>query len=75
MHTNLSIKDNFSSFSDEESGITVFIDSFDNIHFDIRMGDANESTLAGTIIARTDNELNKKVIELFNRYKNEKAQK
>jgi len=75
MHLDFSIKDNFASFFDEESEITIFIDSFDNIHFSIRIGNVNESILAGTILARTDNELNKKTIELFRKHQSEKAQK
>lgn len=64
----MSIEDDSSSCIDEETGIAVFVDSFDNQEFDVRIGSIDESTPMGTITAKTDEELNKKILELLEKY-------
>lgn len=65
MKLNMSIEDNFSSCIDEETGIAVFVDSFDNQEFDVRIGSIEESTPMGTITAKGDEELNNKILALL----------
>jgi hypothetical protein len=65
MNFTMSIADNYASFIDTASGIAVFIDSFDNRKFDVRIGSVNESKFVGHIFAETDHELNEKLAALF----------
>ena len=65
---NMSITDNYASFMDMDSGISVFVDSFNNREFDVRIGNSNESHFAGRIVAKTDDELNTQLTELFLKY-------
>jgi len=71
MNINFSIDDNFSSYLDKETGVSIFADTFDNYIFDIRVGTANKSFAMGTINAENNKELNKKITELFEKYRNE----
>lgn len=69
MDINMSIKDNFSSYIDEKTGLSVFVDSFDNHEFEVRIGTTDESMSMGTIKADSDAELNKNITELVKKYK------
>lgn len=62
---NMSITDNYASFIDKTSGVAMFVDSFNNREFDVRIGSVNESRFAGRIVARTDDELNAQLAALF----------
>ena len=65
---NMLITDNYASFIDKDSGIAVFVDSFNNREFDVRIGSVNESQFAGRIVALTDDELNAQLAVLFSAY-------
>jgi len=47
----------------------VFVDSFDNHEFDVRMGTISESKKIGSITANTSEELNRKLRQLCSKYK------
>lgn len=68
MNINMSIDDNFSSFIDEETGLAIFVDSFDNHEFDVRIGTTDESESMGTISANNNAELNEKILLLVKKY-------
>lgn len=61
----MTTKENFASFIDTESGVMVFVDSFDNQEFDVRVGSILESQPIGIIKAMDDQTLNKKLSELY----------
>jgi len=61
--------DNFASFKDGDTGLSIFVDSFNNEEFEVRIGSINESEVAGKIIASSTQELNEKLSELFNNFK------
>ncbi|MBF4366432.1 hypothetical protein [Vibrio anguillarum] len=61
----MTTKENFASFIDPESGVMVFVDSFDNQEFDVRVGSLFESHPVGIIKAADDKTLNKKLSELY----------
>lgn len=65
MNFNMSIEDNFASFIDENSGVAVFVDSFDNNEFEVRIGTIEDSESVGVIHATTSDELNRKLADLF----------
>lgn len=65
MNFTMSITDNYASFIDTASGIAVFVDSFDNREFNVRIGSVNESRFVGRIFAKTDHELNAKLASLY----------
>jgi len=69
MNLNMSVEDNFSSYIDEKTGLAIFVDSFDNHEFEVRIGSAAESVSMGTITAKNNEELNKSILELVE-YKN-----
>ncbi|QIL89083.1 hypothetical protein GNX18_04375 [Microbulbifer sp. SH-1] len=58
MKFDLSIEDNFASFIDEKTEKSVFIDSFDNQEFEVRIGTVRESQSAGSITAHSTEEFN-----------------
>jgi hypothetical protein len=60
----MSTDDNFATFRDEASGRYVFVDSFDNKEFNVRLGTLLESRSIGAIIAETSEALNAKLCEL-----------
>ena len=68
MKFDMSITDNYASFIDKDSGVAVFVDSFDNQEFEVRIGTINESELAGSIMATTTEELNNKLAALLSEY-------
>ena len=69
MNINMSIEDNFSSYIDEKTGLAIFVDSFDNHEFEVRIGSTDDSISMGTITAKSDEELNKSILELVEKYK------
>ena len=72
MKFDMSITDNYASFIDKDSGVAIFVDSFDNQEFEVRIGTINESESAGSIMATTTEELNNKLAALFSEYIGEK---
>lgn len=64
----MSLSDNFASFLDEENGKHVFVDSFDNETFDVRIGSLEDSEPAGSVTAASDEELNAKLLELYKKH-------
>jgi hypothetical protein len=68
MEFNMSVEDNFASFTDDATGVKVFVDSFDNGEFDVRIGTVTESSEAGTITAKTSEELNEKLKTLYEKH-------
>lgn len=69
MKFDMSIEDNYASFIDEETGQAVFVDSFDNEEFDIRIGTVTESESAGSIFVTSTEELNRKLEEIYQNFK------
>jgi len=69
MNINMSVEDDFSSYIDEKTGLSVFVDTFDNREFEVRIGTKDESKSMGTITAENDAELNKNISELVKKYK------
>lgn len=64
MNFTMSIADNYASFIDTASGIAVFVDSFDNRKFDVRIGSVNDE-ICWAYFSETDHELNEKLAALF----------
>lgn len=62
------IEQNYASFYDTESGKAVFVDSFDNEEFDVRVGTLRNSHYVTTVHACNDEELNTKLKEAAARY-------
>lgn len=60
----MKVEQNFASFIDRETGVSVFVDSFDNIEFEVRVGTLSKSDYAGVIRATDDYTLNQKLHEL-----------
>lgn len=60
----MSRNENFASFRDTNTGRYVFVDSFDNVEFNVRLGTIEESRILGTVVAHSDEALNKKLFEL-----------
>lgn len=60
----MSTKENFASFIDKESGKAVFVDSFDNVEFDVRIGSLDHSDFVGSVRAETDDELTARLNQL-----------
>lgn len=67
----MTTKENFASFIDRESGVVVFVDSFDNFEFDVRVGNFLESQSVGVITADNDEMLNSKLTHLYNKKRQE----
>lgn len=65
MNFDMSIDDNYASFIDSNTGISVLVDSFDNNEFEVRIGTTESSEKVGTIVVSTTEELNQKLGELF----------
>lgn len=55
---NMKTTQNFAHFIDETSGISVFVDSFDNEEFEVRLGNMTASEYIGTFTAKDDEVLN-----------------
>ncbi|KVO22728.1 hypothetical protein [Burkholderia ubonensis] len=60
----MSLSENFASFRDEKTGKFVFVDSFDNHEFSVRMGTLRDSRLIGTVVAKSSEDLNAQLREL-----------
>lgn len=69
MKFDMSIDDNFASFIDKETGEAVFVDSFDNVNFEVRIGTVADSDYAGAVRAETSCELNEKLEEIYSNFK------
>lgn len=65
MQFTMSIEDNYWHQIDELTGAAIFVDSFDNKEFDVRIGTIQDSEPAGTITASSDEELNSKLAVLY----------
>lgn len=61
MKFNMQIDHNYASFNTSKSGVYVFVDSFDNQEFDVRVGSLLDSNVVGTLHAESDDELNEKL--------------
>lgn len=60
---------NSASFYDPSSKLFVTVDSFDNKNFEVRAGSIQQTESQGTVTATTDEELNKKIIEIVEKFK------
>lgn len=56
----MQLNQNYASFYHPETGKAVFVDSFDNEEFDIRIGTLRQSKHVATVRASNDDELNQK---------------
>jgi len=65
---NMSIDDNFASFKDEKTNSFVFIDSFDNQEFNVRLGTVDYSKEIGIIYSDSTEDLNNKLHSLVSKY-------
>ena len=64
----MQLNQNYASFYHPETGKAVFVDSFDNEEFDIRIGTLRQSKHGATVRASNDDELNQKISEATSRY-------
>ena len=71
MKFDMEIEDNYASFIDKDSEVSVFVDSFDNEEFEVRIGTVSESKPAGSIKAKTSEDLNAQLEVLFKKYQGE----
>lgn len=60
----MKIEQNFASFKSTTSKKYVFVESFDNQEFTVRMGTLSESKEIGSLTASTSKELNLKLRKL-----------
>ncbi len=58
-------EENFAAFTDPDSGVMVFIDSFDNQNFDVRIGSLLESTAVGSVVADDSEVLNRELTNIY----------
>jgi len=61
----MSTKENFASFKDSSSSTFVFVESFDNSEFDVRVGTITDSNHFATKHADSDKDLNSKLNNIF----------
>lgn len=73
MKFDMSIDDNYASFIDESSGRAMFVDSFDNKEFEVRIGTITESEFVKTVTASSSDELNQKLETLFFSHQEDKS--
>ena len=66
----MSLSQNFAIFYDRDD--VVLVDSFDNNHFDVRMGTMTNSEMIGSITASSDSELNIALEGLINSIREQK---
>lgn len=59
---NMDINQNFASFKSHQK--MIFVESFDNLNFEVRAGTSESSSPLGHIQASTSDELNTKLEEL-----------
>lgn len=69
----MSLEDNYWHHIDENTGEAIFVDSFNNREFDVRIGTIQDSEPAGTITASSDDELNSKLAALYESFKLKKG--
>ena len=60
----MSLGENFASFRDDDTGQFVFVDSFDNREFSVRIGTLRSTKVIGTVVADSNEALNTKLREL-----------
>jgi hypothetical protein len=60
----MSLGENFASFRDDDTDRFVFVDSFDNREFSVRMGTLRSTKVIGTVVADSNEALNTKLREL-----------
>ncbi len=65
MKFEMSITDNYAAFIDEKTGAAVFVDSFDNEEFEVRISSVQSSDLVGKIKASSSDQLNSSLHKLF----------
>jgi len=65
IHFKMTTKENYASFIDSKTGIMVFVDSFDNQEFNVRIGDLNESKPVGIIKSENDEILNFNLKQIY----------
>lgn len=63
----MTLSQNFAIFYDGDN--VVLVDSFDNKHFDVRMGTITDSKIIGSITASSDSELNAALEKLTNGFR------
>ena len=68
MKFDMSIDDNYASFKDDESDVYVFVDSFDNKEFEVRIGTIEYSKKVGLINTSNSTELNDQLATLFRKF-------
>lgn len=71
MKFDMSITDNYASFIDEVTGEAVFVDSFDNEEFEVRIGTIDSSVAAGSVFAKTSDELNRELENIYKKFQGE----
>lgn len=57
----MSLRENFASFRDDRTGQYVFVDSFDNREFNVRLGTATKSEYLGAVVAESNDDLNRRL--------------
>jgi hypothetical protein len=60
----MSLGENFASFRDDTTGKFVFVDSFDNREFSVRLGTASRSEFIGAVTAESSEDLNRSLKSL-----------
>jgi hypothetical protein len=60
----MQIAQNYAAFYNPDDGKCVFVDSFDNQEFDVRVGTPKYSRRIGTIYATSDEDLNQQLQSL-----------
>jgi len=68
----MSTDQNFASFRDQDSGDYVFVDSFDNVEFNVSYGSLMNHETIGVVRADSDAVLNDKLRELVRKKINTK---
>lgn len=68
MKFDMSLNENFAAFHGKEKHKHIFVDSFDNMSFEVRIGTLKASVSAGTISASSDEELNTKLKDLYEKH-------
>lgn len=66
MEIDFSIKNNYQSVKLEQSNTTLFVESFDNLHFDICLVCEDNVYFLDSIVAKTDDKLNGVVLSFIN---------
>lgn len=77
MKFDMSINDNFAHFHDESSGDSVFVESFDNVIFEVYLSHSTaelaEPLLLGEIQASSSDQLNQQLEKLRADYLSQKG--